>query len=159
MDLHWYVIRTKPLSEHIARANLEDQGLDVFYPKYYDRRRKKVRPLFPCYIFVRMSYADDFRRVSYTRSVANIVRFRNMPQPISEVVIRELQRRTEDESGLVVTFEPGEAIEIIDGPFAGQEAIFRQDTKDMDRVVIMLNICERQIETTIKRADLDKQRP
>ncbi|WP_027389828.1 transcription termination/antitermination protein NusG [Chrysiogenes arsenatis] len=156
MSQSWYVIRTKPLSEHIAQANLSSQGFECFFPQFYDRRKKRVRPLFTCYLFVKFDYWNDFRAVSYTRSVANIVRFRDMPASIDEKLIEELRRRTDKETSLIITFKKGEAVSIVDGPFAGHEAVFHEDTKDLERVVIFLTICERLVQTVIARSDLDK---
>lgn len=56
MTQRWYVARTTPLAEYVARDHLRTAGLEVFLPCGQTRTRRAGHhdtPLFPGYLFLR----------------------------------------------------------------------------------------------------------
>lgn len=76
----WFVARTIPQKEEIARVNLERQGIEAFLPRFWKTYRRAKRfedrlcPLFPGYIFFQ-SEADPviWRNVSGTLGVSFVL--------------------------------------------------------------------------------------
>jgi len=61
LDLRlWYVIKTKPGTEHRVEINLSNQGIETFLPLFESRQYnqgrmlQKIKPLFPNYLFAKL---------------------------------------------------------------------------------------------------------
>lgn len=132
----WYVVYTKPRQEDIALINLERQG---YLPKMRIeriRRKKAVvlsEPMFPRYLFIRLDSSEQGKSWSPIRStlgVARLVRFGTTAATVDQGLVDFLQER---EAALPTDtmFKSGEAVLVVDGPFAGIEAIYQ--TEDADR--------------------------
>jgi transcription elongation factor/antiterminator RfaH len=143
--MHWYCIYTKQKKENDVTELLDNAGFTVFNPKLKKKRYVRMKfyevtePLFPCYVFTKFKYPDDYKLITYTRGVRKIVGF---PEPIH--VPAELIDFIEKNScdGIVKmrkNFKTGDLIEIKTGPFKGLAGIFQNDIKGKDRVAILLN--------------------
>ncbi len=75
MYMHWYVAYCKPRKEECAQYHIERKGLEVFFPKLLlpeaGRLQKRVVPLFPNYIFVRLRIAEEYPLVKVEVSSAS----------------------------------------------------------------------------------------
>lgn len=155
----WYIVHTQPNGEERARHNLERQGFAVYLPKYLKHRRhaRRVehvrRPLFPRYLFVRFDPdTAQWRSINGTFGVAHLVSNGNEPIPVSDSIVDAIQAR-HDANELVIlytpeSFEPGQKLEIVDGPFAWHTGLF-QRLSDNERVVLLLDLLGRQVTVTV----------
>lgn len=137
-DLAWYVVRCKPREDLRALENLRNQGFEAFAPMcLIKRRRGTVRrqvsePLFPGYVFARLSSSQhNWSVLRSTRGVAHLVRFGQEAPRVPQAVMNELQlldhidldtQRAQKASAL----KPGDAVAIEDGPLAGLQGVFEQ---------------------------------
>jgi len=152
--LRWYLIHTKPAAEGVARANLERQGFEVYFPRLQQplRRRSRWRDtivaLFPRYLFLRLYEGQQaLGPVRSTTGVTDIVRFGANYAIVPDQVVSELRSRAHPESGLHrltrrLPFSRGAAVKIAIGPFSGLEGLFEREA-GRDRVVILLNVLGR----------------
>ena len=128
----WYCLRTQPKREHIAAASLGTlEGVEVVCPrvryKKVTRRGKVwwVEPLFPCYLLARFSFEKQQRAVSYASGVSGIVRFGESFPSVDAAFVEELRAELakEENEGEVITVqpvaEPGDQVELADGPLRG----------------------------------------
>ena len=145
----WYLIYTKPQQEKVALDNLERQHYRAYLPMVRVRRRVRGRrrlllePLFPRYLFVRLSDVnEDWGPVRSTKGVSRMVRFGAKPAVVPSNLIAFF-KDNEDESGVQDLPEPsyakGDRVVISDGPMAGYEAIFAAIT-GKERVLVLLDI-------------------
>ena len=151
----WYVAKTRQNAENKALFHLERQGFDVYLPRFLRRinhaRRTswQPRPLFPNYVFVAMSAAQQrWRAINSTIGIAHLICDERGPIPVPAGVVEDI-RRTEDDAGLVLTgrkvpFEKGAEVEIMSGAFAERVGRFVAATDD-ERVVILLDLMGRQV--------------
>lgn len=150
----WYAVQTKPRQERAAERNLQQQGYSIYSPKVLLRKRKRgkwakvVEPLFPRYLFIQVD--PDQRSLAPVRStvgVAGLVRFGQLLQPVPDAVITFLQQSENPETHQVHADEwphqPGDAVAITQGPFAGLTAIFESASGE-ERAVLLLEILGRQ---------------
>jgi transcriptional antiterminator RfaH len=158
----WYIVHTQPNGEERARHNLQRQGFGVYLPKYLKHRRhaRRVehvrRPLFPRYLFVRFDLErDQWRSINGTFGVAYLVANGNEPVPVPNNVVDAIQARHDDDELVVLhepeSFELGQKLEIVDGPFAWHTGLF-QRLSDADRVVLLLDLLGRQVTVTVPPA-------
>ena len=59
---HWYTVRTKPRRESFAQMELGRRGVETFLPRIIEPGRREepsVGPLFPSYLFARLSLQTE----------------------------------------------------------------------------------------------------
>jgi transcriptional antiterminator RfaH len=164
MDLKWYVVKTKPLSEDKALRNLIMQGIEVYLPKIKKtlwRRRKKIellKPLFPGYLFAKFSIESHFRKVSYTIGVSKIVSFNGFPVPLEDEEIEFMKAR--ESNGFISigeeSFKRGERVRVVKGPFSGFEGLFERELEDGERVEILLKFLSHKAKIAIEKDFIEK---
>ncbi len=125
----WYVAKTLPQKEEVARINLEQQGIAAFLPRFWKtcRRRKqfenRLRPVFPSYIFFQSN--DDpalWRSISGTRGVSYVLwGSGRRPAPVPAQFMAELTCACVD--GILAIGEKalkvGAQVQVNRGPFTG----------------------------------------
>ncbi len=157
--IRWYVVHTQPHGEDRARLNLERQGFDVYLPKYLKHRRhaRRIehvrRPLFPRYLFVRFdAERAQWRSINGTLGVAYIVSHGDQPIPVPDRIVDAMQARHNEDDLVVLhspdSFQAGQKLEIVDGPFAWHTGLF-QRLDDNERVVLLLDLLGRQVSVTV----------
>lgn len=157
----WYAVYTKPRQEAVAEENLKRQGYEVYLPLMAEPRRQggprrqRIEPLFPRYLFVRLSLGcDNTGPLRYTTGVSNLVRFADKLAVVDDHIVDSLKRWADCTTGLHLPKAPMFALRDIvvmdDGPFAGVEAILQAETSS-ERVVILLNLLGRKNSISVNR--------
>lgn len=131
---NWYLVTTKTGEQDRAEDNLGSQLFEVYNPKIkVDSKGESgydLEPLFLDYMFVKFDpMAQSAATINSTRGVRRLVTFGNQLARASEDII-EIVR------GIANDFEPtpvikkelksGQKVEILEGPFAGIQAIFKE---------------------------------
>lgn len=115
----WYVARTKPQSEYLARDYLEARGIECFLPTLttpMPRRGRKDAPLFPGYLFARYDLGEwgtEFLR--WGHGLVGIVAFDGFAPAIPADAIDALRYRVEAINawdGAWIRFQPGDAVAV-----------------------------------------------
>jgi len=160
VDLAWYCARTKPKHEHIAAANVRrNLGLDVFHPRLRVERATQrgvvrvVEPLFPCYIFVRCAFGEEFERIRHTTGISTLVHFGHRIPTIPDSVIEELQECFEDGEPMTVDdrITPGAEVVFTNGAFVGVSTIVLRVLPARQRVQVLLDILGRPTPVEVPR--------
>jgi len=132
---HWYVIHTysghetkvaKQLRQRVESMGLENKIFELLIPtqeKIEIRSGKKQtlkEKIFPGYILVRMILADEsWVAVRTTNGVTGFIGVGDKPIPLEEKEVEAIQKFMKAAAPKFRTkFSIGEAIKIIDGPFA-----------------------------------------
>jgi transcription antitermination factor NusG len=97
--VEWYALQTKPRHEKKVASALEEKHLAVFLPLYTavhhwsDRKREVQLPLFPSYLFVRLTESRSERSlVLRTEGVMSFVGMRGTGSCIPDQEIEAVQR-------------------------------------------------------------------
>ena len=161
---HWYLIHTKIRQEAVALENLERQGFECFVPQIRtDKlRRGKLQvvqePLFPRYLFIRLSTgldAQSWTPIRSTLGVSRMVMFGQTPAKVSDELLQLIRQQTASGEVHQRHFAAGETVEVTEGPFVGLEAIY-QMTDGEGRVMVLLNILSKPVELRLPPAHLRK---
>jgi len=138
MAQQWYVVHAfsgfekqvaRSLEEHIRNAGMEDMFGDIMVPTEEvvemkgGQKRTTQRKFFPGYVLVKMEMNDDTWRL--VKSVPKVTGFiggtATKPAPITEkeaqAILLQVQEGV-DKPKPKFSFEPGELVRVIDGPFA-----------------------------------------
>ncbi|MEM0970705.1 MAG: transcription termination/antitermination NusG family protein [Verrucomicrobiota bacterium] len=160
----WYCIHTKAKSEHLAVTHLthlcaEPAELELFNPRIRYQKptnRGKVwftESLFPGYIFGRFILGDWLRAVNHTAAVLRVVSFGGRHVPIPEDLIDLWRQQLNDQELITISevLEPGDEVEIVEGPLRGLQTVITEVVPAHERVNILLEILgdEREVELAV----------
>ena len=130
----WYVYKAQAGREALAEQHLVNQAFKVFSPKLKVTRRTggrltdAIRPLFSGYGFVAFDgSARRWRSINGTRGVSYLICSSDRPLPVPADFMDGLIRLS-GEGGVIAMnnaqlcerLKPGDTVELVSGPFAGQ---------------------------------------
>ncbi|MFO7747651.1 MAG: transcription/translation regulatory transformer protein RfaH [Orrella sp.] len=150
--MEWYVVHTKPRQEERARLNLERQGFGCFLPTFAKKKITKkslevVRePLFSRYLFIELDTklsGKSWAPIRSTLGVSKLVSFGTEPARIDSRLIDWLRAQ---ETALSQTpqspYQPGDLVEIKEGPFKGVQAIYQIDDGE-SRAMVLIELLQK----------------
>ena len=149
MALAWYVLRSKPNKEDFFWGQLLAHRIEVYYPciraKAVNPRARKVKPYFPGYLFIHVDLQEVTTSfLNWMPGSRGLVAFDAQPASVPEALIVAIRHKVDqiNEAGGERLFglQPGDAVVIRDGPFAGQEAIFDACLSGNERVRVLLKL-------------------
>jgi len=154
----WLVVNTHAHREKLALENLERQSFSAYCPLIRKQlrgrtgRREVLRPLFPSYVFVRVtSDKSQWRPVLSTYGVRRVVRFGDAVPYLESRFVETLREREVD--GAVVKprepYVPGQDIRIVSGPFDGLVAKII-DVRENDRLVILMDLLGQSVKGHVR---------
>jgi len=157
-DRHWFVVRTKAKREDYAVQQLERRSVAVFSPRVLEYGRDQITPLFPGYVFVHISVAEQYYRVVWAPGVRYFVAFGGVPTPIPDSVIYLI--RSSAGAGDVVrqlpAFRQGDRVQITSGPLAGLVAVIQQPCSQQGRVRVLLDFLRQGASVELPVGSVDR---
>ena len=166
-NLCWYVIQTyagyenkvtRNLLNRIAQREMQHIISDVIVPTEEEieikngQRRTILRKVYPGYVLIRMVLNDDaWYLVRNTPGVSGFVGNGNKPSPLDEQEVRTILRQMEAvEPKVKVSYQVGQTIKVIDGPFTDFEGVVDSIDQERGRVRVLVSFFGRET-----RVDLD----
>ncbi len=154
----WFAVQTRPRYERKVHSELQEKGVQTFLPlhseihQWSDRKRTVEMPLFPGYIFVRVTpSADDRVQVLRTNGVINFVGARNVGAPIPDSEIDSVQSVVQ--SGLAFKPHPhlkiGQRVYVRGGCLDGVQGVLTAVNGDRG-LVVSVNLIQRSIAMRIE---------
>ena len=134
-DNGWYAIYVKSRHEFKVAELLTRKGIKNTFPvikkmKQWSDRKKVIKaPLFRGYVFVHIDLKHDKIHTLRTEGVVKFIGIKNEPSRIPEKQIAWLEIITDYNKGIKTekTFQIGEKVKVIYGPFKGLEGTEKQD--------------------------------
>lgn len=128
-EKYWTAFYTKPRNEKKASERLSEYGYEVFCPtrtvlkQWSDRKKKVSEPLFTSYLFAKV---DELQRqeICKDRGIVCSVFWQGKPVKIREIEIKaiiDFLEENPEAEGLTENLKEGEKIEIVQGPFKGEQ--------------------------------------
>ena len=149
---NWYLIKTKPRQEKIAKQNLENQAYRTFCPIVNINNRLVV--IFPGYLFVQLNEkTQNWSPINSTKGVSHFVKFGlNFAKvPISVIeFIKANQHLTADKLKDLNKFKTGDKVQISDGVFNNFVAIFKSYKSD-ERVILLMDLLGQEQSLSFKK--------
>ncbi len=156
----WYAAYTLPRHEKAVAEHLAFRQVETYLPLYLSARRWAGRralvqlPLFPGYVFVRISARERIRVLEHP-SVLRLVTFGGRPAPLADGEIDRL--RAALELGKAEPFPyliPGKRIRVKSGPLVGVEGTILRRKGKM-RLVVSVEAIQRSIIFDLDATDLE----
>ena len=147
MSKSWYALRVKPHRERTVLQRLEAEGVENYLPMVRvqpkNPRAATRKPYFPGYLFIATDLDElGTNLFKWMPGAIGLVEFGGIPAVVPESLIKELRQliaKIEEEGGLAyIELQKGDRVRIVEGPFAGYEAIFDAHLPGKDRVQVLL---------------------
>ena len=157
----WYLLFCKSRQESRAQINLQNQGIEAFFPQLQKqqlikgRRTFKQSAVFPNYLFVRLNaHTGNFAAVKNTRGISGFVSYGASYQLVPELLINELKnvQLAQDCNNLP---QAGDLVCVSNSSFKDVQAIFKEPDGDM-RSILLVNLLNKQIEMSVDNCDVRK---
>jgi len=169
----WYVIHSYSGYESKVKANLEqriesmgmqDQIFRVIIPTeeeieiHEGKRRTVERRVFPGYLLVEMIMNNDsWYVVRSTPGVTGFVGMGNEPIPLRDDEVEEIMRRIKSRAPRVkVTYQPGQKVRIIDGPFTDFVGTVDDIYMDKNKVRVLVSFFGRETPVELDFLQVEK---
>lgn len=157
----WYIVHTysghenkvaRSLKQRVETMGFENKIFDIIVPtrntiKVSQGKKENVlEKIFPGYVLIRMILDDEsWLLVRTTQGVTAFVGAGNKPTPISEKEVEAIQKFMKMEEPLYKTaFTKGEAVKIVDGPFADFLGTIDEIDETKGRLKVLVSIFGRE---------------
>lgn len=148
----WLVVYCKVREERRAQQHLANLGFETYVP-VLERKvtkagqsRTAIELMFPRYLFLRVTSPDKLASVRHTRGVSDFVRFGGRIASIADDLVLQIMHQQMGIQQNVTqqqTFQHGEPVVVVGGPFAGLDAIYQAPSGDA-RSIILLSLLQQQ---------------
>jgi transcriptional antiterminator RfaH len=161
--MRWYLLHTKPRQEKTALMHLERQGYECYLPQICTERlrRRKLTvvnvPLFSRYLFIRLGQDEKDKSWSPIRStigVSRLVYFGERLAHVDESLIGALKTR-EVGSAPERMFNPGDTVQIAEGPFSGLDAVYQMPDGEQ-RALVLIEFLSKPVRLNLELSNLHK---
>ena len=157
MESHWYVIHTysgqearakQALLERAKQFGKEDAIAEIFIPEedvvevVKGQRKTSKRKFLPGYMLVKMKLDNDvWHIVKNTAKVTGFVGSGAQPAPISEEDVQRMLGQTQTSKPTPkVTFEQGEDVRVINGPFSNFSGTVGEVKPEKEQVQVLVAV-------------------
>lgn len=157
----WYVIHVQTghemkvkrgLEQRIKSLNVSDRVFEIVIPMREvvvvkkGKKAKAREKVFPGYVLVKMILDDDsWLVVRTTEGVTGFVGAGLKPTPISEKEVEAIMRFVKQEQPrFKAKFSVGEAVKIVEGPFADFLGTIQSVDKERGKVKVLVSIFDRE---------------
>lgn len=147
LDPKWYVLFVRSNQEKRVVQHLSSRQIEHFLPAYESVRQRKDRkvkilsPLFPGYVFVRLSLADRLKAL-LVPNVVNLVGTSKAPSIISDEEIDSIRRGIAHGKAEPYPYlKTGDTVVIKQGVLAGLEGILMRVSNGTRVLIRLASIC------------------
>lgn len=156
----WAVIRSKPNKELFVKDFFERDGFEVFLPMIKLKGENiKAKPLFPGYVFAKMSPRFDISYAKKTPNVLSPLLFKENLAALEEETVEEFKKRQRGD-GIIYVDKPnkytkGKVVKISEGSFAGLQAVVLEYLTEKERVRLLLQYFGREVNIEVPESILN----
>lgn len=175
MDKNWYVVHTysgfekfvaESIQQRALELNIQDKIGKIIIPtegvvEIKDGRKVvSTKRSYPGYILVEMEMTDEnWLMVRNTPKVTGFVGSGQKPIPLNENEVEQIVEHMESTSEKPKpkhTFEKGEAVRIIDGPFFNFNGIVEEVNHERDTLKVLVTIFGRSTPVELEFLQVEK---
>jgi transcriptional antiterminator NusG len=175
--MRWYAVQAfsgmeksvkAGLEERIIRSNLQDQFGDILVPVEEvvelknGQKTISERRLYPGYVLVQMEMTDESWHL--VRSTPRVTSFiggtAQRPTPIKDKEVEIILRRMDDSKSnptQKMTFEKGESVRVVDGPFKDFSGSVEEINYDKNKLRVSVVIFGRATPVELDFAQVEKE--
>jgi transcriptional antiterminator NusG len=175
MEKHWFIVSTASGCEEKVKANLEyrvkTMGFEssifqVLIPKEEvvqvkaGKKKNISKKFYPGYVLVEMIMNDEtWQVVRNTPKVTGFVRAGTKPLPLKEEEVNTILGQMKGDIPTpkhIVEFEKGDAVRIVDGPFANFSGVIEEVSGERMKSKVMVTVFSRPTLVEIDFSNIEK---
>ena len=176
MAMRWYVLHVysgfehkvkEAINEKARKLKLQERVGEIMIPTeevVEVKRGQRVnaeRKFFPGYVLAKLDLSDEvWHMVKDTPKVTGFLGASNKPSPITqkeaEALIKQIQEGV-DSPRPSITFDIGEEVKVVDGPFASFNGIVEEVDEDKGRLKVSVSIFGRATPVELEYPQVEKQ--
>ncbi len=176
MTMRWYVVHAfsgfekqvaRSLKEHVHNAGMDEKFGEILVPMEEvvemkgGQKRTTQRKFFPGYVLVKMEMDDETWHL--VKSVPKVTGFiggtSNRPTPITDAeaqaILQQVQEGVEKPKPRF-SFEPGELVRVIDGPFADFNGTVEDVNYEKSKLRVSVSIFGRMTPVELDFSQVEK---
>jgi transcriptional antiterminator NusG len=158
-QLRWYIVHTYSGFEHKVKANLEERIKALNQQDFFGRilvpieqvvelkkgkKKTSSRKFYPGYIMVHMALNEEtWHTVKNTAKVTGFLGGGSRPIPVPDEEADRIIRQMEDGISKPkprYSFEEGDEIRVVDGPFSNFQGTVEEVKHDKEKVKVLITI-------------------
>lgn len=152
----WYVIQTftgqedkvkQAIEITVHDQNLKERVFQVLVPTEDTveikggKRVEKIKKMFPGYVFLEMILDEEtWHLIRQTTGVARFIGTKVTPTPVGDKEMQRVLKQLGKEEKLEVSFEKGEGLRVISGPFRGYTGTVDEINAEKGKLKVLINI-------------------
>jgi len=159
VELKWYIVHTYSGFEYKVKANLKERVKALGQERYFGKtlvpteqvvelkkgqKKTSSRKFYPGYIMVQMALNEEsWHTVRNTAKVTGFVGGGTMPSPIPDEEAERIVQQMEEGISRPkpkYTFEDGDEVRVIDGPFNNFQGIVQEVKHDKEKLRVLITI-------------------
>ncbi len=161
LEGQWYVLHTysgyenkvkKSIESRVDALDLGDRVYEIVVPTQEEieirnsQRHNVQRKVFPGYVLVRMEMDDDtWYALRNTPGVTGFVNVNNKPVPLSDGEVQAiLKGMTAEAPKVKMSFQLGDSVRIIDGPFADFRGEIDEINQEKGKIKVLVSFFGRE---------------
>ncbi|MBF0103684.1 MAG: transcription termination/antitermination protein NusG [Deltaproteobacteria bacterium] len=175
MAKQWYVVHTYSgyeqkaklaLEERIKSNNMQDSFAEVLVPSETvveirkGQKKETTRKFFPSYILVKMELTQEtWHLVKDTNRITGFVGNSTRPVPIAEEEVLRITRQIDDgqlKPKLKFSFEKGDSVRVIDGPFNTFNGLVEEVNPEKGRLKVLVSIFGRATPVDLEFSQVER---
>ncbi|WP_456382301.1 transcription termination/antitermination protein NusG [Hydrogenimonas sp.] len=174
MSAKWYAIQTYAGSERSVKNAIETMAEQLGFQDKIEEivvptedvievknGKKKIteRSLYPGYVFAKMDLDTDlWQKIQSLPRVSRFIGESKKPTPLSEKDVRNILDKVENRAAPKpkISFEPGEMVRIIDGPFANFTGMVEEYDLEHGKLKLNVSIFGRSTPVEILYSQVEK---
>jgi transcription termination/antitermination protein NusG len=170
----WYVLHTysgyenkvkKTIESRIEAYDLEDRVFEVVVPTQEEieirngQRHTVQKKVFPGYVLVRMEIDEEtWYQLRNTPGVTGFISINNKPVPLGEEEARGiLKGMTAEAPKVSVSFQLGDSVRIIDGPFADFRGQIDEINNEKGKIKVLVSFFGRETPVELDFLQAEKE--
>jgi transcriptional antiterminator NusG len=170
----WYVLHTysgyenkvkKSIENRVEALDLNDRVFEIVVPTQEEieirsgQRHTVQRKVFPGYVLVRMLMDDEtWYALRNTPGVTGFVNVNNKPVPLSESEVQNILRGMTAEAPKVkMSFQLGDTVRIIDGPFADFRGEIDEINQEKGKIRVLVSFFGRETPVELDFLQAEKE--
>ena len=176
MTARWYIVQAySNFEKHVQRSierEAAEKGLDHLFEEILVptenivevRKGRKVeseRKFFPGYVLVKVDLTDAaYHLVKNTPKVTGFLGSANKPRPVSDAEVARIVGQIQegvDSPRPMITFDIGETVKVIDGPFQSFNGTVESVDEENARLKVLINIFGQGTPVELNYIQVEKQ--
>ena len=152
MTSRWYVLCSKLNKEEVFLRQLQSQGYDIFYPRYFTANgstgRLQIRAYFPGYLFIRLDLTSiNQSAFQWMPNSEGLVSFESHPAYVPDNLVEAIKRHVDKLNSmrlvdLVKSTDISEGTDRRNSPDGSYDAIFDARLSSDERVKELLRMLQ-----------------